>query len=193
MNNKHDIVKTAGTSFCAGLLSCLLMAGCSSDINLERYSLTEDLSAAAYVAPSCLQLRLTPKVNTGGLMVQTGAHTVVSAAQHRWAEPLDLQLTALFTSQLQQDPELLNSLLKDQLQLKVLVTSLQSNLNGQAQAQLLCTLQDANGKILQQQAFEARVPLASDGYSALSAALQQAFMEASAQCVAELKRCLAAE
>ena len=170
-----------------GLSLCgLLLSACATSVNLERYSLVGDCQAAAFKHPGNISLRLSPQLNDGGIVMRTGEHTLVSAQSHRWALPLNEQLTTLFHQVLldykAEHPQLAATV--DKMHYEILVTAFQGNNDGQAEVSALFTLKDASGQARLKVESDAKRALRADGYSALCTALEVGFIDISRKFVA---------
>lgn len=186
------------------LLSAALLCACSSTVNFERYSLTQQSSALAKSNPFAVRLNLSPELASGGIVMQTGPNTLVSAKEHRWAQPLEHELATLLTQSLLNtfgsaaadgQNTVTTSLGKAQaalspLKIDALVTTFQGDLKGLASIDFVVTVKDAKERVVLQQEYCGQYPLQEDGYGELCRVLQQGFMQLSTQFAQELKTAL---
>lgn len=184
------------------MASTLALAACSSQVNFERYSLTQQCSALAQSNPNDIILTLSPALTTGGIIMQTGPNTLVSAKEHRWAQPLESELTALFNQGLinaaaeaaiasgsdvpsaAQSSSTLAKALKGK-SLEVYVTAFQGNLLGEGTVTFLTTLKNKDGSIYKRNEYSKTAMLEDDGYAELCRVLQQSFMDLTKEFAAE--------
>lgn len=118
---------------CILTAALLAAAGCSSEVNFERYSLTQQCAPAAYTNPCGIKLTVSPALSAGGIVLQTGPHTLLSAREHRWAQPLETELIILLNQSLLQlcaAEAGLQERIKA-LDIQVLVTAFQGSLSGE--------------------------------------------------------------
>lgn len=93
----------------AGCLSCLLMfSGCqTSNINDERYTLADDISASSWRNLSRIKVNLTGILSEGALVVKISDVSLRPAQHHRWSGKLEEQLAAVLSEFLKNsDPSL---------------------------------------------------------------------------------------
>ncbi|MBO8416411.1 MAG: membrane integrity-associated transporter subunit PqiC [Proteobacteria bacterium] len=197
----NNVVKTSA----ALLLAAALLCACSSTVNFERYSLTQQSSALAKSNPFALRLNLSPELASGGIVMQTGPNTLVSAKEHRWAQPLENELATLLTQSLintfgsvdaaDGQNTVTTGLGKAQaalspLKIDALVTTFQGDLKGLASIDFVVTVKDEKERVLLQQEYRGQYPLQDDGYGELCRVLQQGFMQLSTQFAQDLKTAL---
>lgn len=197
----NNAVKTSA----ALLLAAALLCACSSTVNFERYSLTQQSSALAKSNPFALRLNLSPELASGGIVMQTGPNTLVSAKEHRWAQPLENELATLLTQSLintfgsvdaaDRQNTVTTGLGKAQaalspLKIDALVTTFQGDLKGLASIDFVVTVKDEKERVLLQQEYRGQYPLQDDGYGELCRVLQQGFMQLSTQFAQDLKTAL---
>lgn len=159
----------------------LAAAGCSSEVNFERYSLTQQCTPAAYTNPCGLKVSLSPALSTGGIVLQTGPYTLLSAREHRWAQPLEIELTALLNQSLltlcaaSGDSKLQDKI--KALDIQILVTTFQGSLSGEAALQFHATVKNAKGRELLSRDYHSLRQQQGAGYSELCRELQLGMSE----------------
>lgn len=81
-------------------LMAAVLAGCASggsEINMERFTMTSDVSASAYSIPYAFDFHLTNILRSGSIVLRTSDVTAKAARHHRWSEDLERQLNIILT------------------------------------------------------------------------------------------------
>jgi len=85
-------------------LVLLLVAGCSTPTTPKShyYLIAPDYQASAALSPpATISVECAPYLSQGGLVVENGDQTIVTAHYHRWAEPLPAMISRYLQRQLQ--------------------------------------------------------------------------------------------
>ena len=85
-----------------GCLSCLLiLSGCqTSNINVERYTVADDVSASSWRGLSRIKVNLAGILSDGSLVVKISDVVLRPAQHHRWSGKLEEQLAAVLSEEL---------------------------------------------------------------------------------------------
>lgn len=155
----------------ATLLSC---TGCAGTVNTERYLLTENCQAEAFAGSYKIAVTLNDNLNDGGMVMQTGPYTQVSATAHRWASPLSEQLSTLLTDEL-----LREGIPADRYTYTVRISAFQGNMAGEGTVTAVFTAEPAAGQSVQAHRYAGTVSTAlqADGYAALAEALHTSYLQ----------------
>ncbi len=171
-------------SLLTSLIFCgAVLTGCTSDTPSQiRYSMVQDLKPEMMSGLPNVNLQLTPVLDGGGIVLQVSEHSLREARFHRWAEPLDSQLTALVCNTLNRE----DYDLKD-LSLKVYVSRFQGSEAGKIYVSAAFSLVDAQGNILKTVSRQHESMQSTQGYDALVAELRSGFDKICYEAVLELK------
>ncbi|MBO5566784.1 MAG: membrane integrity-associated transporter subunit PqiC [Succinivibrio sp.] len=157
----------------AGLALCtVLLGGCaSSDTPSQiRYSMIQDLEPSMMSGSSNVKLQLNPALDGGGIVLQVSDHSLREARFHRWAEPLDSQLTALVNNALVSE----KFRLKGQI-LNVYVSRFQGSEAGKVYVSAAFSLMTPQGNTIKTSNRQLEALQEAEGYEALVASLRSGF------------------
>lgn len=168
-----------GLALCAALLG-----GCSSSETPSqiRYSMVQDLEPWMMSASPNVKLLLNPALDGGGIVLQISEHSLREARFHRWAEPLDSQLTALVNNALGRD----KFKLKDQT-LEIYVSRFQGSESGKVYVSATFSLVNAKGRTIRTSNRQFEADQISPGYEDLVSTLRTGFDQVCREAFLELK------
>ena len=152
---------------------CFLgIVGCSHTVNMQRYSLVEDISSIASVNDEYkVNLSVVGVSDNSGIVMQISPVAVQEALSNRWSFNLEDQLTMLLKD------NLYKSNVSKQYNFKVTVNRFQGSYLGEAQVAAFFEVRNKNGKIVLNKEFAVNKDLTADGYSELVLRLKDGFNE----------------
>ena len=168
-----------------GIALCTaLLGGCTSGDTPSqvRYSMIQDLQPRMMSDSPNVKLLLNPALDGGGIVLQVSEHSLREARFHRWAEPLDSQLTALVNNALGRE----KFSLKDQ-NLEVYVSRFQGSESGKVYVSAAFSLVNNNGRILRTSNRQFEADQIAPGYDALVSTLRSGFDKICHEAILELK------
>ena len=173
------------------VLCALALGGCmsASEVNFERYTLTQDVKPEAYLHDYAVKLTLAPILNQGGVVLQTSDVTLRPAKNFRYSTNLSDELSLLVCD------ELIAADAPKDLSYEVYVAKFQGTVDGAAvvtvafkvrkQADPITAFSPVARKgqmplppVLLSKSYERSSALTADGYSALVHALKANFRAA---------------
>ncbi len=154
------------------IISALLGAGCASEenVNLERYSLVEDLAPTAYTVSYDVTVGLNGVLSEGGIVIQTSPVTLRPAKNYRWSGELSDQLKAMAIDELARQGKGANAVIE------IYVSAFQGDLEGNVSIRAACKVK-RHGKEILNREFGYQGRQAQDGYGALVSELKQGWKE----------------
>lgn len=168
-----------------GLVLCAaFLGGCATDTPSHiRYSMVQDLGPEMMSGASNINLQLNPVLDGGGIVLQVSDHSLREARFHRWAEPLDSQLTALVLNTMIRE----NFTLKNQT-LNVYVARFQGSESGKIYVSASFSVVNAHGQTVRTASRQVEADQKSSGYESLVAALRNCFDRVCQDAFVELKK-----
>lgn len=107
------------------VLLCSVLCACSSSqVNYERYSLTENVNSSSFIVKRPINVEISDVLNDGGIVIKTSNVSLQSANNHRWVSDLKEQLRVILNDILDK-----NSISSD-LSLNVYVSKFYGTLDG---------------------------------------------------------------
>ncbi|MCR5084324.1 MAG: ABC-type transport auxiliary lipoprotein family protein [Succinivibrionaceae bacterium] len=159
----------------------LMVAGCGSDINPERYSMVQGVKAASLVQGAGVSVELSPVLDEGGIVLQVSRNSLIGAKHHRWAEPLEMQLRILCSEALGRSGRSLRG-----GRLGIVVSRFQGSESGQAYISAVFTRYDKRGRERGTVGLDRELTQQGEGYTMLVDTLREGFSRMCDEAIGQL-------
>ncbi len=180
MTNKHNLILVA-----AFLSSLLTACGSAADVNFERYTLTQDVRAEAFLNEMNVLVSLAPVLEQGGVVLQISDVTLRPAKNHRYSASLDEELRVIFVDELMKA-----SLQKkfEQLDYKLYISKFQGTVDGKSIVSVSMQISDPKTKkVVYTGSRTEESDIKSDGYAALVQALKLNYLKSVDSFIADMR------
>lgn len=154
-------------------LGALSLNGCmpTSEVNFERYTLTQDVNPEVYKSKYLAEVKLTPILDQGGVVIQISDVVLRPAKNYRYSTSLAAELNILLLN------EMMQSKLDPRYKITLYVTKFQGTLEGQVIVEALAQVTNSkNNRVLLTKAYTKSSLQTQDGYDSLVQALKQNYI-----------------
>ena len=170
----------------AFLSTVLTACGNVSDVNFERYTLTQDVQPESYLSTLNVSLHLAPVLDQGGVVLQISDVSLRPAKNHRYSADLDNELRVIFIDELSKA-----SLNKNfvNYQYKLYVPKFQGTIDGKSIVSVSMQIIDPkNDQVIYTGSHSSESDISADGYGPLVTALKANYLKSINYLIDEMRK-----